>query len=95
MPDEGTLGTLQSCEDRHNAVRVNWTDLIMAAGVHTELVEDAVAIGHYGRNLVKWMRLAYRSRAGAPRAGLWLIKTGCWKQTVDFSVGAEGLRHVR
>ncbi|MFT7958345.1 phage tail protein, partial [Salmonella enterica subsp. enterica serovar Typhimurium] len=31
----------------------------------------------------------------AHRAGLWLIKTELLEtQTVDFSVGAEGLRHV-
>ncbi|MDK3478806.1 DUF1983 domain-containing protein, partial [Escherichia coli] len=35
------------------------------------------------------------SRGQAHRAGLWLIKTELLEtQTVDFSVGAEGLRHV-
>ncbi|HGE5729027.1 phage tail protein, partial [Shigella sonnei] len=34
-------------------------------------------------------------RGQAHRAGLWLIKTELLEtQTVDFSVGAEGLRHV-
>ncbi|TLI47079.1 hypothetical protein EWT57_27815 [Escherichia coli O25b:H4] len=41
------------------------------------------------------MPLAVPAGAGTP-AGLWLIKTELLEtQTVDFSVGAEGLRHVR
>lgn len=61
----------------------------------TELVEDTVAISHYGRNLVKMDAFGCTSRGQAHRAGLWLIKTELLEtQTVDFSVGAEGLRHV-
>ncbi|TRP75068.1 phage tail protein, partial [Salmonella enterica] len=59
------------------------------------LVEDTVAISHYGRNLVKMDAFGCTSRGQAHRAGLWLIKTELLEtQTVDFSVGAEGLRHV-
>ncbi|EJE0670821.1 host specificity protein J, partial [Salmonella enterica] len=54
-----------------------------------------VAISHYGRNLVKMDAFGCTSRGQAHRAGLWLIKTELLEtQTVDFSVGAEGLRHV-
>ncbi|HCL7971110.1 TPA: host specificity protein J, partial [Escherichia coli] len=61
----------------------------------TELVEDSQAIARYGRNVTKMDAFGCTSRGQAHRAGLWLIKTELLEtQTVDFSVGAEGLRHV-
>lgn len=74
---------------------MNWTDPDNGWQTSTELVEDTVAISHYGRNLVKMDAFGCTSRGQAHRAGLWLIKTELLEtQTVDFSVGAEGLRHV-
>ncbi|EKK4374940.1 host specificity protein J, partial [Escherichia coli] len=59
------------------------------------LVEDTQAIARYGRNVTKMDAFGCTSRGQAHRAGLWLIKTELLEtQTVDFSVGAEGLRHV-
>ncbi|EEZ5888985.1 host specificity protein J, partial [Escherichia coli O146] len=61
----------------------------------TELVEDTQAIARYGRNVTKMDAFGCTSRGQAHRAGLWLIKTELLEtQTVDFSVGTEGLRHV-
>ncbi|EPS0336708.1 phage tail tip protein, partial [Escherichia coli] len=61
----------------------------------TALVEDTPAIARYGRNVTKMDAFGCTSRGQAHRAGLWLIKTELLEtQTVDFSVGAEGLRHV-
>ncbi|HHU1784866.1 TPA: phage tail tip protein, partial [Escherichia coli] len=61
----------------------------------TELVEDTQAIARYGRNVTKMDAFGCTSRGQAHRTGLWLIKTELLEtQTVDFSVGAEGLRHV-
>ncbi|MCV9318378.1 DUF1983 domain-containing protein, partial [Escherichia coli] len=61
----------------------------------TELVEDTQAIARYGRNVTKMDAFGCTRRGQAHRAGLWLIKTELLEtQTVDFSVGAEGLRHV-
>ncbi|HFV4216760.1 TPA: host specificity protein J, partial [Escherichia coli] len=58
-------------------------------------VEDTQAIARYGRNVTKMDAFGCTSRGQAHRAGLWLIKTELLEtQTVDFSVGAEGLRHV-
>ncbi|WP_250216324.1 phage tail tip domain-containing protein, partial [Escherichia coli] len=58
-------------------------------------VEDSQAIARYGRNVTKMDAFGCTSRGQAHRAGLWLIKTELLEtQTVDFSVGAEGLRHV-
>ncbi|EOA8293999.1 DUF1983 domain-containing protein, partial [Escherichia coli] len=57
--------------------------------------EDTQAIARYGRNVTKMDAFGCTSRGQAHRAGLWLIKTELLEtQTVDFSVGAEGLRHV-
>ncbi|MEZ2998476.1 DUF1983 domain-containing protein, partial [Escherichia coli] len=52
-------------------------------------------IARYGRNVTKMDAFGCTSRGQAHRAGLWLIKTELLEtQTVDFIVGAEGLRHV-
>ncbi|HBM9640589.1 TPA: host specificity protein J, partial [Escherichia coli] len=57
--------------------------------------EDTQAIARYGRNVTKMDAFGCTRRGQAHRAGLWLIKTELLEtQTVDFSVGAEGLRHV-
>ncbi|HCK1885248.1 TPA: host specificity protein J, partial [Escherichia coli] len=79
----------------HNAVEVNWIDPNNGWETATELVEDTQAIARYGRNVTKMDAFGCTSRGQAHRAGLWLIKTELLEtQTVDFSVGAEGLRHV-
>ncbi|HCO9576824.1 TPA: phage tail tip protein, partial [Escherichia coli] len=74
---------------------VNWIDPNNGWETATELVEDTQAIARYGRNVTKMDAFGCTSRGQAQRAGLWLIKTELLEtQTVDFSVGAEGLRHV-
>ncbi|HBE5001184.1 TPA: host specificity protein J, partial [Escherichia coli] len=73
----------------------NWIDPDNGWETATELVEDSQAIARYGRNVTKMDAFGCTSRGQAHRAGLWLIKTELLEtQTVDFSVGAEGLRHV-
>ncbi|EEV6577779.1 DUF1983 domain-containing protein, partial [Escherichia coli] len=73
----------------------NWIDPDNGWETATELVEDTQAIVRYGRNVTKMDAFGCTSRGQAHRAGLWLIKTELLEtQTVDFSVGAEGLRHV-
>ncbi|WP_089643110.1 host specificity protein J, partial [Escherichia coli] len=72
-----------------------WIDPNNGWETATELVEDTQAIARYGRNVTKMDAFGCTSRGQAHRAGLWLIKTELLEtQTVDFSVGAEGLRHV-
>ena len=74
---------------------MNWIDPNNGWETATELVEDTQAILRYGRNVTKMDAFGCTSRGQAHRAGLWLIKTELLEtQTVDFSVGAEGLRHV-
>ncbi|HDC9044204.1 TPA: host specificity protein J, partial [Escherichia coli] len=87
--------SFSALKDRHNAVEVNWIDPNNGWETATELVEDTQAIARYGRNVTKMDAFGCTSRGQAHRAGLWLIKTELLEtQTVDFSVGAEGLRHV-
>ncbi|EEQ2996722.1 host specificity protein J [Escherichia coli] len=97
MPDDGApfRYSFSALKDRHNAVEVNWIDPNNGWETATELVEDSQAIARYGRNVTKMDAFGCTSRGQAHRAGLWLIKTELLEtQTVDFSVGAEGLRHV-
>ncbi|EFL6609834.1 host specificity protein J [Escherichia coli] len=97
MPDDGApfRYSFSALKDRHNAVEVNWIDPSNGWETATELVEDTQAIARYGRNVTKMDAFGCTSRGQAHRAGLWLIKTELLEtQTVDFSVGAEGLRHV-
>ncbi|HFT8704315.1 TPA: phage tail protein [Escherichia coli] len=97
MPDDGApfRYSFSALKDRHNAAEVNWIDPDNGWETATELVEDTQAIARYGRNVTKMDAFGCTSRGQAHRAGLWLIKTELLEtQTVDFSVGAEGLRHV-
>ncbi|NPR07242.1 host specificity protein J [Escherichia coli] len=97
MPDDGApfRYSFSALKDRHNAVEVNWIDPNNGWETATELVEDTQAIARYGRSVTKMDAFGCTSRGQAHRAGLWLIKTELLEtQTVDFSVGAEGLRHV-
>ncbi|EFZ3815918.1 TPA: phage tail protein [Shigella flexneri] len=97
MPDDGApfRYSFSALKDRHNVVEVNWIDPDNGHETATELVEDTQAIVRYGRNVTKMDAFGCTSRGQAHRAGLWLIKTELLEtQTVDFSVGAEGLRHV-
>ncbi|MCR6265773.1 host specificity protein J [Escherichia coli] len=97
MPDDGApfRYSFSALKDRHNAVEVNLIDPNNGWETATELVEDTQAIARYGRNVTKMDAFGCTSRGQAHRAGLWLIKTELLEtQTVDFSVGAEGLRHV-
>ncbi len=82
-------------KDRHNAVEVRYVDPLNGWKTSTELVEDRAAINRYGRNLLKMDAFGCTSRGQAHRMGLWVITTELLEtQTVDFSVGAEGLRHT-
>lgn len=97
MPDDGApfRYSFSALKDRHNVAEVNWIDPDNGHETATELVEDTQAIVRYGRNVTKMDAFGCTSRGQAHRAGLWLIKTELLEtQTVDFSVGAEGLRHV-
>ncbi|EOM2952671.1 phage tail protein [Escherichia coli] len=87
--------SFSALKDRHTAVEVNYTDPQNGWQTSTELVEDPEAILRYGRNLLKMDAFGCTSRGQAHRAGLWVIKTELLEtQTVDFTLGAQGLRHT-
>lgn len=82
-------------KDRHNAVEVRYVDPMNGWKTSTELVEDHASQARYGRNLLKMDAFGCTSRGQAHRMGLWAIMTELMEtQSVDFSVGAEGLRHT-
>lgn len=97
MPADGApfIFSFSALKERHNAAEVRYTDPDNGWETSTELVENDAAIRRYGRNVLKMDAFACTSRGQAHRAGLWAITTELLEtQTVDFSVGAEGLRHV-
>lgn len=82
-------------KDRHNAVEVRYVDPMNGWKTSTELVEDHASQARYGRNLLKMDAFGCTSRGQAHRMGLWAIMTELLEtQSVDFTVGAEGLRHT-
>lgn len=97
IPADGApfIYSFSALKERHNAAEVRYTDPNNGWETSTELVENDAAIRRYGRNVLKMDAFACTSRGQAHRAGLWAITTELLEtQTVDFSVGAEGLRHV-
>ncbi|EJO6939735.1 host specificity protein J [Salmonella enterica] len=87
--------SFSALKDRHNAIEVRYTDLLNGWQTSMELVEDHASQIRYGRNLLKMDAFGCTSRGQAHRTGLWVMMTELLEtQTVDFSVGAEGLRHT-
>lgn len=87
--------SFSALKDRHNAIEVRYTDPMNGWQTSTELVEDHASQARYGRNLLKMDAFGCTSRGQAHRTGLWVMMTELLEtQTVDFSVGAEGLRHT-
>ncbi|EHT5512536.1 host specificity protein J [Salmonella enterica subsp. enterica serovar Sandiego] len=87
--------SFSALKDRHNAIEVRYTDPLNGWQTSTELVEDHASQARYGRNLLKMDAFGCTSRGQAHRTGLWVMMTELLEtQTVDFSVGAEGLRHT-
>lgn len=87
--------SFSALKDRHNAIEVRYTDPLNGWQTSTELVEDHASQIRYGRNLLKMDAFGCTSRGQAHWTGLWVMMTELLEtQTVDFSVGAEGLRHT-
>lgn len=87
--------SFSALKDRYNAIEVRYTDPLNGWKTSTELVEDHASQIRYGRNLLKIDAFGCTSRGQAHRTGLWVMMTELLEtQTVDFSVGAEGLRHT-
>ncbi|OCG59692.1 host specificity protein J [Gilliamella sp. Fer4-1] len=82
-------------KDRHTAVRVKYIDPNYGWEPVTEYVADDEAIKRFGLNVLDVEAFGCTSRGQAHRTGKWIITTEKYeRQTVTFSVGREGLRHL-
>ncbi|GAA5104558.1 hypothetical protein GCM10023211_02410 [Orbus sasakiae] len=82
-------------KDRHTAARVKYVDPNFGWEAVTEYVADDESIQRFGLNILNVEGFGCTSRGQAHRVGKWLIKTEKHeRQTVSFSVGRDGLRHL-
>ena len=79
----------------HTAVLVKYTDKTNGYRTATEYVSDDAAVRRYGLNVKNITAFGCDSRGQAYRIGKWLLHTELTQQeTISFSVGREGLRHL-
>ncbi|OCG08850.1 hypothetical protein A9G13_01965 [Gilliamella sp. wkB178] len=83
-------------KDRHTAARVKYIDPDYGWQPIPEYVPaDDETINRFGLNIIDVEAFGCTSRGQAHRTGKWIITTEKFeKQTVTFSVGREGLRHL-
>ena len=79
----------------HTAVLVQYTDKTNGYRTAIEYVSDDAAVRRYGLNVKNITAFGCDSRGQAYRIGKWLLHTELTQQeTISFSVGREGLRHL-
>ncbi|OCG59939.1 hypothetical protein A9G40_05710 [Gilliamella sp. Nev3-1] len=82
-------------KSRHTAVHVRYVDPKNNWEPTTEYVADDELIKRFGLNVAQIDAFGCTSRGQAHRVGKWLIQTEKLEtQTVTFSVGREGIRHL-
>lgn len=82
-------------KSRHTAVHVRYIDTNNNWETTTEYVADDELIKRFGLNVAQIDAFGCTSRGQAHRVGKWLIQTEKLEtQTVTFSVGREGIRHL-
>lgn len=87
--------SFSALKSRHTAVEVRFIDPDNGWKTSVELVEDDASIARFGRNVMRVDAFGCTSRRQAHRHGLWLLTTEKLEtQTVEFTVGSEGLRHM-
>lgn len=87
--------SFSALKSRHTAVEVRFIDPDNGWKTSVELVEDDASIARFGRNVMRVDAFGCTSRGQAHRHGLWLLTTEKLEtQTVEFTVGSEGLRHM-
>lgn len=80
---------------RHTACEVEYINPSVAWKKQVEHVQDDKGIARYGYNVNKITAFGCTSRGQARRLGRWLLETEkLERQTVSFSVGANGLNHL-
>ena len=79
----------------HTAVHVQYLDKYDGYRAKTEYIADDEAIKRYGLNIKQVTAFGCDSRGQAARFGAWTLQTELRQQnTVTFTVGREGLRHL-
>ncbi|OSI06788.1 putative phage tail protein [Neisseria animaloris] len=79
----------------HTAVHVQYLDKYDGYRAKTEYIADDEAIKRYGLNIKQVTAFGCDSRGQAARYGAWTLQTELRQQnTVSFTVGREGLRHL-
>lgn len=87
--------TSAALKERHTAVHVRYVDPSNNYDTMTEYVADDELIKRFGLNVAQVDAFGCTSRGQAHRVGKWIIQTEKLEtQTVTFSVGREGIRHL-
>ena len=87
--------TSAALKERHTAVHVRYVDPNNNWETMTEYVADDELIKRFGLNVAQVDAFGCTSRGQAHRVGKWIIQTEKLEtQTVTFSVGREGIRHL-
>ncbi|MBI0005162.1 host specificity protein J [Gilliamella sp. W8126] len=87
--------TSAALKDRHTVVHVRYVDPDNNWETMTEYVADDELIKRFGLNVAQVDAFGCTSRGQAHRVGKWIIQTEKLEtQTVTFSVGREGIRHL-
>ena len=87
--------TSAALKERHTAVHVRYVDPSNNYDAMTEYVADDELIKRFGLNVAQVDAFGCTSRGQAHRVGKWIIQTEKLEtQTVTFSVGREGIRHL-
>ncbi|PHI29687.1 host specificity protein J [Budvicia aquatica] len=80
---------------RHTAIHVRYIDPKNGWEAATEYVADDSMIARYGLNVSKVDAFGCTSRGQAHRVGKWILETErLEKQTVNFAIGREGIKHL-
>ncbi|WP_272670755.1 TipJ family phage tail tip protein [Providencia sp. PROV147] len=80
---------------RHNIIEVRFIDPENGWKTSIEQVTDDALVAQFGPNVLRLDAFGCTSRGQARRYGLWVLMTEKLEtQTVEFDVGAEGLRHT-
>ncbi|MEY0540709.1 host specificity protein J, partial [Providencia rettgeri] len=80
---------------RHNIIEVRFIDPENGWKTSIEQVTDDALVAQFGPNVLRLDAFGCTSRGQARRYGLWVLMTEKLEtQTVEFDLGAEGLRHT-
>ncbi|MCG5371166.1 phage tail protein [Providencia rettgeri] len=80
---------------RHTVIEVRFIDPQNGWKTSVEQVSDDALVAQFGLNVLRVDAFGCTSRGQARRYGLWILLTEKLEtQTVEFEVGAEGLRHT-